>query len=152
MDIFDQYFVELLEALAKNNVEYIMFGSFAVNMRGFNRTTADIYLNDNLDNRKKIRSALKDALIGDFETIIFIQCGTSISLNNGMELDILTSLKGVEDSFDDCFAQASIAEIFNLKIPFLHINHLIQNKIVVNRPKDQINVIELNKIKYANIK
>jgi hypothetical protein len=32
-------------------------------------------------------------------------------------------------------------------IPFLHINHLIENKKVVNRPKDQIDVIELEKIR-----
>ena len=32
-------------------------------------------------------------------------------------------------------------------VPFLHINHLIQNKKVVNWPKDQIDVMELEKIK-----
>ena len=34
-----------------------------------------------------------------------------------------------------------------LKIPILHINHLIANKRVVNRSKDQLDVIELEKIK-----
>jgi len=33
------------------------------------------------------------------------------------------------------------------QVPFLHINHLIQNKKVVNRPKDQVDVIELEKIR-----
>ena len=42
---------------------------------------------------------------------------------------------------------AKIATIENIKIPFLHINHLIANKKAVNRPKDQIDVIELEKIK-----
>jgi hypothetical protein len=32
-------------------------------------------------------------------------------------------------------------------VPFLHINHLIENKKIVNRPKDQIDVIELEKIR-----
>lgn len=35
----------------------------------------------------------------------------------------------------------------DLKVPFLHINHLIANKKLVNRPKDQIDVLELEKIK-----
>ena len=40
-------------------------------------------------------------------------------------------MKGLEDILD----------------PFLNINHLIANKKAVNRPKDQIDVIELEKIK-----
>ena len=32
-------------------------------------------------------------------------------------------------------------------VPFLHINHLIQNKKTINRPKDQVDVIELEKIR-----
>lgn len=42
---------------------------------------------------------------------------------------------------------ASIAEIDDIKVPFLHINHLIANKKAVNRPKDQMDVIYLDKIK-----
>ncbi len=59
----------------------------------------------------------------------------------------MTSLKGVDISFDECLARAPIAEIEGVMVPFLHINHLIQNKKVVNRPKDQIDVAELEKIK-----
>jgi hypothetical protein len=32
-------------------------------------------------------------------------------------------------------------------VPFLHINHLIANKVAVNRPKDQLDVMYLEKIK-----
>ena len=39
------------------------------------------------------------------------------------------------------------ANIDVIKIPFLHINHLIANKKTVNRPKDQLDVIYLEKIK-----
>jgi hypothetical protein len=42
---------------------------------------------------------------------------------------------------------ASIAEIEGFKMPFLHINHLIANKKAVNRSKDQLDVIYLEKIK-----
>ena len=50
-------------------------------------------------------------------------------------------------SFDECLQMATIAEIKNIKVPFLHINQLIANKKAVNRPKDQLDVIELEKIK-----
>lgn len=66
----------------------------------------------------------------------------------GVELDIMTSMKGLENlSFDECLQMAAIAEIESIKVPFLHINHLIENKKAVNRPKDQLDVIYLEKIK-----
>ena len=40
-----------------------------------------------------------------------------------------------------------IADFETVQVPFLHINHLIQNKKIVDRPKDKIDVIELEKIK-----
>ena len=38
-------------------------------------------------------------------------------------------------------------EMEKIQVPFLHIKQLIQNKKAVNRPKDQIDVMELEKIK-----
>jgi hypothetical protein len=57
-------------------------------------------------------------------------------------------MKGLEDlSFDECRNMASIAEIDDVQVPFLHINHLIQNKKEVGREKDQLDVIYLERIK-----
>jgi hypothetical protein len=88
--------------------------------------------------------------MGDFESIErmqFIPGWVDFSLTNGVRLDIMTSLKGVDLSFDEILQMAPVAEIEGILIPFLHINHLIANKKVVNRPRDQIDVIELEKIK-----
>jgi hypothetical protein len=49
--------------------------------------------------------------------------------------------------FDKCHNMASIAEIDDVHIPFLHINHLIQNKKEVGREKDKLDVINLERIK-----
>ncbi len=51
-----------------------------------------------------------------------------------------------ELSFSDCYKQASVAEINGIKIPFLHINHLLDNKNAVNRPKEQVDVLYLEKV------
>jgi hypothetical protein len=57
-------------------------------------------------------------------------------------------MKGLEDhSFNECLDMASIADLDGLLVPFLHINQLIANKKAVNRPKDQIDVLELEKIR-----
>ena len=42
---------------------------------------------------------------------------------------------------------ASIAEIDGVQVPFLYINQLIANKKAVDRPKDQLDVLELERIK-----
>ena len=42
---------------------------------------------------------------------------------------------------------ASIADINDVQIPFLHINQLIENKKTVNRLKDQIDVEMLEEIR-----
>ena len=41
---------------------------------------------------------------------------------------------------------AAIADIDGVHVPFLHINQLIANKKAVNRPKDQLDIIELERI------
>jgi len=65
-----------------------------------------------------------------------------------MRLDILIDMKGLEGyTFEDCLKMASIADIDGINIPFLHINQLIENKRVVNRPKDQIDVLALEQIR-----
>lgn len=49
--------------------------------------------------------------------------------------------------FEECLQRAKVAEFNGIKVPFLSIDDLIANKKAVARPKDQIDVIELEKIK-----
>ena len=66
----------------------------------------------------------------------------------GGELDIMTSMKGLEDeSFSTCYNKAAMVTLEGVQVPFLHINHLIANKKAVNRPKDQMDVLHLEEIK-----
>lgn len=152
MDIFDQEILEFWNNLEQSNVAYIMIGGYATNLHGFQRFTGDldIWIKDSLDNRKRLREAFRLSDLGDIpqlETIPFVAGWTDFHLNNGLRLDILTDMKGLEGfSFDGCLELASIAEIDNVKIPFLHINQLIANKKAINRPKDQIDVQALEEI------
>jgi hypothetical protein len=130
-----------------------MVGEYAVNLHGYQQYTDDIaiLLDDTLENRQKLRLAFKEYGIGDFEMmerLQFVPGWTNFHLNNGLRLDIMTEMKGLEDvSFQECFELASIAEIENVSFPFLHINHLIANKKAVGMPKDQVDVIYLEKVK-----
>jgi predicted nucleotidyltransferase len=152
MDLLDEGLLDFWKVLNNNLVRYIMVGGFAVTFNGYNRVTEDIdlFLDDNLENRKKLRQAFKELKYGDFaslETMQFAPGWTNFYISHGIELDIMTSMKGLEDlSFDECLKHSNIADLDGIKVPFLHINHLIANKKAVNRPKDQVDVMELEKI------
>jgi len=78
----------------------------------------------------------------------FVPGWTDFNLMNGLRLDILVDMKGLEGySFEECLNMASVADIDGIQVSFLHINQLIANKRAVNRPKDQLDVIELERIK-----
>ena len=153
MDVFDEEILKFWKSLQHNEVKYIMVGGFATNLHGFQRFTGDIdiWILDSPANRINLRKAFNELEMGDYymmETIQFIPGWTDFMLNNGLKLDIMVTMKGLEKySFDDCLQVATKAEIDNVIVPFLHINQLIENKKAVNRPKDQIDVIELEKIK-----
>lgn len=153
MDILDESLLNLWSSLNQGGVRYIMIGGFAVNFNGFARFThdVDILLEDKLENRIRFRKALKQAGVGDFElieTMEFIPGFTTIMLDGGMELDLFTSLPGYEkEAFETLFNLAPIANIEDVQVPFLHINHLIHSKKVSNRPKDKVDVEALEEIK-----
>jgi hypothetical protein len=152
MDIQDEDLLAFWRILNKNNVRYIMVGGFATSFHGYNRSTddVDLWLEDNIENRQNLRKAFVELEYGDFEpleSMQFIPGWTNFYVGNGLEVDIMTEMKGVDLSFGECYELASKANLDGIIVPFLHINHLIDNKKAVNRPKDQIDVENLEKIR-----
>lgn len=153
MDILDEELIKFWNLLNRNNVSYIMVGGFAVNMQGFSRATedSDLWLMDELGNRKNLRKAFRELGYGDFpsiETMPFLPGWTQFYIAKGLVLDIITSMRGLEQvTFEECLGRAKIADFNGIEVPFLNIDDLIANKKAVARPKDQIDVIELEKIK-----
>jgi predicted nucleotidyltransferase len=153
MDLLDEELIKFWKGLNDNGVRYIMVGGFATRFHGFNRSTddLDLWLEDTVENRKCLRKSFSELGYGDFsslETMQFVPGWTGFYISGGAELDIMTKMKGLENvPFDECLEMASIADLEGVKVPFLHINHLIANKKIVNRPKDQLDVIELEKIR-----
>jgi hypothetical protein len=151
MDILDNELINFWKSLNEFNVQYIMIGGFAVNLHGFSRTTGDldIWLKDEISNRRNLGKALIQFGYDEetFEEIDFVPGWTDFYIGTGIKLDIITSMVGLENiTFDEAYKNATIAQIVNVHVPFLHINQLIKNKKATNRPKDIIDVIELEKI------
>ena len=153
MDILDEEVLRLWQCLDENEVKYIMIGGFATNLHGFQRTTGDLdlWIKDSLENRKKLRECFKKIGLGDFEsieTIELIPGWTTLHFDSGFELDIMTSIKGFNQAkFDECYNIAPTAIIHNIPVKFLHLNQLIEAKKASGRPKDLLDVIELEKIR-----
>lgn len=153
MDIFDEEIILFWKALQENKVKYIMIGGYATNMHGYQRYTGDmdIWIEDSPANRENLRKAFSEYGIGDFPmlaTLQFVPGWTNFNLNNGLKLDVMVDVKGLEQySFDECLEMATTGDIDGVMVRFLHINHLIASKKAANRPKDQIDVIYLEKIK-----
>jgi hypothetical protein len=152
MDVFDEELLRFWKIASQFNLKYIMIGGVATNLHGYQRTTEDIdlWIEDSTSNRKNLRKVFREYGIGDLKAIAnmqFVPGWTYFYLNNGIRLDVMTSVKGLDESFDNYFKLASIASIYDIEIPFLHINHLISSKKAANRSKDQIDIIELEKIR-----
>lgn len=155
MDFFDEEILSLWKSFETNKVRYILVGGFATNFHGYNRVTMDmdIWIEDTRENRSKIRKALFEINLGDLEPIVrmqFLPGWTTINLDSGLSLDFMTSLKGMEEiGFNECYELAQVYEIQNTIIRVLHLNHLINSKKATNRLKDQLDIIELEKIRKA---
>lgn len=144
--------IEIWKYFSLNKVKYLTIGGFAVSMYGYGRNTGDvdIFIEDSIENRENLRIALKKAGLGDFEnisTMQFIPGWTDVALNFNLRLDIMTSVLGLEDStFQELLDKAYITEISNIPVYFLDYENLIKAKKAANRPKDILDIDELEKI------
>lgn len=134
------------------NVRYIIIGGFAVNVYGYNRNTGDldVYLEDTLENRQNLKKAFMAIGIGNFEsieTMQFVPGWTDFTLNYGLRLDIMTTVKGLENqSFDSLLKVATIVFIDKIPVNFIDYDNLIISKKASNRPKDLLDIEELDKL------
>jgi hypothetical protein len=148
----NEQIVAIWNSFFQNKVRYLTIGGFAVNIYGYNRNTGDIdiYLDDTLENRINLRKALKSIDLGDFETIEtmqFIPGWTDFTLSYGLRLDIMTAVKGLEDkSFDSLLNDATVLMIKETPVYFIDYDNLIIAKKATNRPKDILDIEELEKL------
>lgn len=153
MDVFDEELLRFWKIAGQFQLKYITIGGAATNLHGYQRTTEDIalWIEDTKANKEVLRKVFHEYGMGDFKTLPdmqFIPGWTYFHLDNGLRLDITTSVKCLDNSnFDSLLKSASIATIYGVEIPFLHLNALILTKKAANRPKDQLDLIELERIK-----
>lgn len=151
-----QEILNIWKVFNENNVRYLTIGGLAVNIYGYTRNTGDvdILIEDTIANRKNLRSAFASIGIGNFpqiETMQFLAGFTDFTISYDLRLDVMTSVKGLEnENFDDLFKNATIVILQDGPVYFLDYDNLIKSKKACNRLKDQLDIEELEKINNKN--
>ena len=140
---------DIIEIFNEQKVRYLVVGAYAMATFGYSRSTYDIdlWIDKEEKNVEKVILALdefgvpfeikKDDLIKDNS---IIQIGVA-----PIRIDILTDIDGVD--FNEAYEKRIEHDFGELKANVLHIDDILKNKIASNRAKDKIDVIELKKLK-----
>ena len=155
---------DLLQSLSDEQVKYVLVGGLAVQLHGFLRSTFDIDLvlamdDDNLS--RFIAVAQHYGLIPAIPVPID-------ALRDGSQLDQWHREKGMlafalrepqiggsvvdilvrpEVPFETLMANAVVGQLFTRQVWIASIDDLLAMKRVANRPKDQLDIVALEKIK-----
>ncbi|MEO6052124.1 MAG: hypothetical protein ABIP78_12450 [Pyrinomonadaceae bacterium] len=146
--ILNKNFIDMLSAFLEENVEFMIVGAVAMAFHGYVRTTGDIdfWIRISDENADRVWRALKQfgAPAFDLEKRDLITSGMVFQI--GMppnRIDIMNKIDGVE--FEGSWPNRKIAVFGELKIPTIGKVELLINKRSTGRPKDQIDVLWLEK-------
>jgi len=144
---------ELLSLFRHQGVRYVVVGGHAVNYYGYVRATQDIdvLVYPSADNAKRIMLALNDFGFGSagIPQQLFEEQGGAVHLGEAPNrIDLLTSLKGVSN--DTIFDDARRVEIEGLTVDLISLESLLTVKRCSDRPRDQADADELEKINRAD--
>lgn len=151
-------FEEILKILTQNHVEFILIGGLAAVVHGFSGATADldVVYSRAPGNVKKIIKALSphhvrlraldENLPFFFDEKTFENCHNFTLTTDLGDLDLLFEIPGFQD-FTDILSHSERIEVFNMECRVLSLEGLIHNKKACARPKDLLQLQELEAIK-----
>lgn len=141
------FLVQLLEA----GIEFIVIGGYAVIYHGYPRTTddLDIWINNNDENKERLLAFLTTVGIDvddlrHLQQLDFRQPRVFHIGDLPERIDFLTQVQGLD--FNEAAKVQVYFNIEGVKVPLLHVEHLIINKLLSDRLQDKADVEELQKI------
>ncbi|MDB5230756.1 MAG: hypothetical protein JWN76_1561 [Chitinophagaceae bacterium] len=153
MNLSDEDVLNLLQALNKHKVKYLLVGGMAVVFHGYVRTTQDmdIWLKKTALNQKRLAAALKDINVDGYEFLKDTQLVmgyTSVPFGkNGFSLDMGHDLKLFKQAdFEVCYKRSVKANFDGVPFNVIHIKDLLAEKMANNRTKDKLDIEELGNI------
>jgi hypothetical protein len=155
---------ELLQSLSDERVQYVLVGGLAVQLHGFLRATVDIDLvlamdDANLDRFIEVakRFGLQPVIPVPIDALKNARQIEQWHREKGMLAfalrepqvggSVIDVLVRPDVSFDKLYAHAARGQLFGREVLIASIDDLIEMKRMANRPKDQLDIVALEKIK-----
>ena len=149
---FAENFEEIVSAFQKCNVDFILCGGFAVNLHGYNRNTSDLdlWINPIIENKEKVFNALlllkfSKEQASNIDDIDFTKPFAFKIGYDPIDIDVFNYITGVK--YADA-GREKVEFIYSdtLKVYYISLKDLILNKMLAGRPKDKLDVEELQRI------
>jgi hypothetical protein len=144
-----QDYKDIVEIFNINEVRYLLVGAYAMAVFGYARSTYDIdlWISRDDENITKVLQAIEEFGVPFEISKEDIKKDNSV-IQIGIipnRIDILTGIDGVE--FEEAWSNKKSEAFGELVINVLSLKDIIKNKLSSSRSKDQIDAIELQKIK-----
>ncbi len=147
-NIFNNDFRDFISALNNQSVKYILVGGYSVILHGYPRTTGDmdIWVERTAANYQKIKNAFHQfgMPVFDMTLVNFLSHPNWDVFTFGtppVAIDLMVQVEGLD--FALAYEKSIYFEDDGLSIRTIHKTDLIQTKQVVNRPKDQNDLLNL---------
>jgi len=132
-------FKEFLALLNAHNVRYLVVGGYAVGLHGYPRATGDldIWIAVDPQNANTVVAVLNrfGFKMPELTPALFQKKGKIIRMGNPpLRIEIHTELSGVE--FEECYEQRTEAMVEGIRVKFIDLPHLRQNKEASHRFRD----------------
>ncbi len=151
---WDENITLFLRLSQKYQVKMLMVGGGAVNFHGYQRHSADVdfWIDVSDDNLKRLLQTLNEMgyEISDFpEKVKNKEQNISIKFSPiGIDLELITNFS-IGKSFDEAYSESKVVTIKNqdlVRWNVLSLEDLILSKMKAGRPKDYLDIQELQRI------
>ena len=144
-------FIELLQGLSDAETRFLVVGAYAVAVHGRPRATGDldIWIEPTKQNASRVYKALQDfgAPLADLTEKDLSTPGVVFQMGfPPRRIDIITSVTGI-DRFEAAWKNRTYAKFGERKYAVIGFDDLISNKKALARPKDLVDVEELERIR-----
>ncbi len=138
-------FLDMVKALNRARVEYLVVGAHAMAVHGVPRATGDfdVWIRPGRDNGERVLNALREfgAPVSDHGLTIEDLERPDTVYQMGLpprRIDLMTGISGI--GFEDAWKSRVIAEVEGILIPVIGRSSLIKNKRAAGRTKDLVDL------------
>jgi hypothetical protein len=154
MKIFEPLFIKVIEELLECKVDFLLIGGYAVNYYGYGRYTGDIdfWLRPTEENKINFLKAFRHLKKNDeeIEAIRNLDFTKAQVISIGappLRIDFLTRVNLI--NFNEAWDSRKLLVIKNISLPIVNYEHLILTKFNTGRPKDKLDLDELQRINHT---